>query len=129
LTYIPLFVECQVIRVRIGKKMSQTPLTPAQCRAARGLLGWNQGDLAREAGVSRETIIGFESGKREPIANNLVEIVMALLSAGIQPLYDEPGDAFSNGGGRGVRFSRPEGEASNPLTAVHLKTMRDVKNA
>jgi DNA-binding XRE family transcriptional regulator len=105
--------------------MYETPLTPAQCRAARGLIGWNQGDLAREAGVSRQTINDFESGKREPIANNLLEIVMAFLSVGVMPLGEEAETPMSVGGGRGVRFARREGESPDPLTAVELKAIRE----
>jgi DNA-binding XRE family transcriptional regulator len=105
--------------------MSKSPLTPAQCRAARGLIGWNQGDLAREAGVSRQTINDFESGKREPITNNLLEIVMAFLSAGVMPLDEEPETLTGVGGGRGVRFARREGETPDPLTAVELKAIRE----
>ena len=105
--------------------MSRTPFTPAQCRAARGLIGWNQGDLARAAGVSRQTINDFESGKREPITNNLFAIVMAFLEAGVMPLDEEPETPTRNGGGRGVRFAHREGETANPLTAVELKAIRE----
>ena len=105
--------------------MSSTPLTPAQCRAARGLMGWNQGDLAREAGVSRQTINDFESGKREPIPNNLAAIVMAFLEVGIIPIDEEHGTQMTFGGGRGVRFARREGEVREPDTAVALKAMRE----
>ena len=35
-------------------------LSPALCRAARGLLDWTQSDLARHANVSRSTVRDFE---------------------------------------------------------------------
>jgi DNA-binding XRE family transcriptional regulator len=105
--------------------MSATPLTPAQCRAARGLMGWNQGDLARKAGVSRQTINDFESGKREPIGNNLAAIVMAFLEAGIMPVGEEQETLTSAGGGRGVRFSRREGDTRDPQTAEEIKAIRE----
>jgi transcriptional regulator with XRE-family HTH domain len=99
--------------------MSQLPMTPAQCRAGRGLIGWNQGDLARKAEVSRQTINDYESGKREPIRNNLYAIFMAFTEAGIQ-FFDDDKD-----GGRGVRFVLREGETPRPQTAVELKAIRD----
>jgi DNA-binding XRE family transcriptional regulator len=105
--------------------MSSTPLTPAQCRAARGLMGWNQGDLARRAGVSRQTINDFESGKREPIPNNLAAIVMAFLEAGIVPIGEEHETPTRSGSGRGVRFARREGDTPDPQTAVEIKAMRE----
>jgi transcriptional regulator with XRE-family HTH domain len=59
-------------------------LTPAQCRAARGWLDWNQKDLAERAKVSMSTIRDFESGKRMPIANNLDALRRAIEAAGVQ---------------------------------------------
>ncbi len=41
------------------------PLTLQQCRAARGLLGWTQEELAERSGVSRSTVRGFENGQHE----------------------------------------------------------------
>ena len=105
--------------------MSKLPITPAQCRGARGLMNWNQGELARAAGVSRQTINDFESGKREPIANNLAAIVMAFLEAGIIPIDEEHETPTTFGGGRGVRFARREGEVRDSDTAVALKAMRE----
>lgn len=58
-------------------------ISPAQCRAARALLEWNQPVLAEAAGVSPSTLRDFESGKRTPIANNLVAIQSALEAAGV----------------------------------------------
>jgi ribosome-binding protein aMBF1 (putative translation factor) len=59
-------------------------LTPAQCRAARGWLDWNQKDLAEKAKVSMSTIRDFESGKRTPIANNVEAMRRAIETAGVQ---------------------------------------------
>ncbi|WP_280948385.1 helix-turn-helix domain-containing protein [Mesorhizobium jarvisii] len=44
-----------------------------QCRAARAMLGWSQGDLAEAAAVSRTTIVDFERSIRIPHRNNLVD--------------------------------------------------------
>jgi DNA-binding XRE family transcriptional regulator len=41
-------------------------LSPALCRAARGLLDWTQSDLAERAEVSRSTVRDFE-GERHDI--------------------------------------------------------------
>lgn len=62
-------------------------LTPAQCRAARGWLDWNQRDLADRASVSISTIRDFESGKRTPIANNLEALRRAIEAVGIQLVF------------------------------------------
>ena len=45
-----------------GKKQPPPPLTPALCRAARGLLGWTQGDLAAAIGKRIPCISDFERG-------------------------------------------------------------------
>ena len=59
-------------------------LTPAQCRAARALIEWNQIRLADASGVSVNTIRDFEGGKRTPITNNLTAIKNALEDAGVK---------------------------------------------
>ena len=41
-----------------GRKM----VTPEQCRAARGLLGWSQGELAEKAAVGIVTVRHLEGG-------------------------------------------------------------------
>ena len=40
-------------------------LSPALCRAARGLLDWTQNDLAEAAEVSRSTIRDFEGHRHD----------------------------------------------------------------
>ena len=82
-------------------------VTPAQVRAARGLIGWNQGDLALAANVSRQTIADFKSGKRTPVPNNLVAIKKALEAVGVR-FVDETESPLGDGTGRGVRFQRAE---------------------
>lgn len=42
-----------------------TNLSPALCRAARGLLDWTQSDLAEHAEVSRSTVRDFEGQRHE----------------------------------------------------------------
>jgi transcriptional regulator with XRE-family HTH domain len=71
------------------------PITPAQCRAARGLVQMDQGTLADGAMVSRSVIIDFENGRRVPVRNNL---------AAIQRVLEEAGVEFTNGDAPGVRL-------------------------
>lgn len=42
-----------------------TNLSPALCRAARGLLDWTQSDLAKYAQVSRSTVRDFEGSRHD----------------------------------------------------------------
>jgi transcriptional regulator with XRE-family HTH domain len=76
-------------------------ITTAQCRGARAMLGWSQGDLAARANVARQTVVDFERGARTPYPNNLSAIRGALEAAGVEFL-----DA--DNGGPGVRLARPE---------------------
>lgn len=71
--------------------------SPAQSRAARGLIDWSQTELASAAGVSLSTVRDFETGKRVPISNNLAAIRRALEAAGVE---------FTNGGEPGVKLKR-----------------------
>ena len=70
-------------------------LTPAQCRAARGLLDISQDRLVELSGVSKRTISHFEAGQRTPIPANLKAIQRALEDAGAE---------FTNGDQPGVRL-------------------------
>jgi predicted transcriptional regulator len=72
-------------------------ITPAQCRAARGLVEMDQGTLADDAMVSRSVIIDFEKGRRVPTRNNL---------AAIQRVLEEAGVEFTNGDAPGVRLRK-----------------------
>ena len=59
-----------------------------QCRAARALLGWNQGDLEKAAEVSKKTIADFERDERIPYPRTLAAMQRALESAGVEFLPD-----------------------------------------
>jgi transcriptional regulator with XRE-family HTH domain len=72
-------------------------ISPAQCRAARGLIAMDQADLAEAANVSRNVIIDFEKGRRVPTRNNLAAIQRVLEKAGVE---------FTNGDAPGVRLRK-----------------------
>jgi transcriptional regulator with XRE-family HTH domain len=74
-------------------------LTPAQCRAARGLIGWNQQELADQAHIGIVTVHQFESGLSEPRRITLEVIRRAFESAGVEFIEE-------NGGGPGVRLRK-----------------------
>jgi transcriptional regulator with XRE-family HTH domain len=66
-----------------------------QIAAARDLLGITQQELAEAAGVSKNTLIRFETGQGEPHAPNKAKIEQELFKRGIE---------FTNGTGIGVRL-------------------------
>jgi transcriptional regulator with XRE-family HTH domain len=83
------------------------PASSAQIRAARGLVGWSQADLAEQSGLSRATINRAETGAAS--ADALAAMQAALEKAGVLFL-DENGD------GPGVRLrKRRRGKQSIPV--------------
>jgi transcriptional regulator with XRE-family HTH domain len=74
-------------------------ITAAQCRAARGLLGWSQLDLAKFAGIGVVTVHQFESNASQPRHATVEVVRRAFESAGVE-FIDK------NGGGPGVRLRK-----------------------
>jgi transcriptional regulator with XRE-family HTH domain len=70
-------------------------MTPAQSRAARGLIGWSQSELAKRSNLSESTVRDFEKGRRLPTPNNV---------AGIRRALEDVGVEFTNGDQPGVRL-------------------------
>jgi len=77
-------------------------LSPEQCRAARGLLGWTQEELAERAKVSRSTIRDFENERHSLNPGTAAQVVAAFEDGGA--LLIPSGDA-----GPGVRLRKPVG--------------------
>ena len=59
-------------------------MTPAQCRAARILLGWSQEHLADVAGLSTSAVRDFENQKRVPQPMTVGLMRHALQRAGVE---------------------------------------------
>jgi ribosome-binding protein aMBF1 (putative translation factor) len=68
-------------------------MTPAQCRAARGLLNWSQDRLASAAGIEVFVVRDFESEKSVPRMTAQV----------LQRAFEATGIEFSDHGAPGVR--------------------------
>lgn len=75
-------------------------LLPAQCRAARGLINWSQGELAERAGVSRSTVKDFETERHALHHSTERLLIEAIEAAGVSLIADDAA-------GPGVRFKRP----------------------
>ncbi|CDX22321.1 hypothetical protein MPLB_2300046 [Mesorhizobium sp. ORS 3324] len=59
-------------------------MKPAQVRMARAALNWSLADLSKAAGVHRNTISNFETGKYGGSKDALVAIQRALEAAGVE---------------------------------------------
>jgi transcriptional regulator with XRE-family HTH domain len=80
-------------------------ITIEQVRAARGLVGWSQSELARRAGLSLPTVKRVEAGSGPRVSDEARRrIQQALEIGGVQFIAED-------GGGPGVRLrkrSRPK---------------------
>jgi len=76
-------------------------ITTEQLRAARGLLGWSQSELAARAGLSLPTVKRLEGGFGPNVSDAArTKLQRAIEAAGVE-FIDE------NGGGPGVRLRKP----------------------
>ena len=57
-------------------------MSSAQSRAARGLLGWSQGDLAAKVGLDERFVHDFEGGLGDPPTGQVEALRSALMAAG-----------------------------------------------
>jgi ribosome-binding protein aMBF1 (putative translation factor) len=66
-------------------------ITPAECKAARKLVGWSQRDLATKLLLDKSAIRKFESRERLPWTLDLVELRRLFEAAGLEFVNDEDG--------------------------------------
>ncbi|MBL9002746.1 MAG: helix-turn-helix domain-containing protein [Myxococcales bacterium] len=78
-----------------------------QVVAARGLLGWTQGQLASAADVAIDTVVSWERGEHHPRESTVRRVVEVIEARGVE---------FTNGGAPGVRF-KPKPEAAENESA------------
>ena len=74
-------------------------MTPAQSRAARGLLKWSQDELSDRAGISAVTIRKFEGENGGMRPRNIGKLRAAMEAAGV--LFQDA----DQDGGPGVRLA------------------------
>jgi DNA-binding transcriptional regulator YiaG len=74
-------------------------LSPAQCKAARALLGITQPALAEMASLGLSTVVDFEKGRRQVSDAAIRSMQFALQTAGVDLISE-------NGGGPGVRLKK-----------------------
>ncbi|MCB4771818.1 helix-turn-helix domain-containing protein [Ancylobacter sp. Lp-2] len=78
-------------------------ISPAQSRAARGLIGWSQTELAQAAGMSLPTVKRFETGTGARVSSDAVAAIRAALETAGVIFIDQ------NGNGPGVRLRERQG--------------------
>lgn len=83
---------------RAKEYYKQHMITPAQCRAARALLGISQTDLHKKAQVGLSGIQTFEREQSKLIFRNMLAVREALEADGIEFIFD-------NEIGTGVKLS------------------------
>ena len=108
-------------------------MTPAQCRAARALLGLTQPELAVGAGLGLSTIVDFEKGRRRVSADAVKAIQQALERAGIAFTKRGAEIAFTESRAvADVTFRSPDlygdsdhvGKSVNLLTGAQIRAAR-----
>ncbi len=74
-------------------------MTPAQCKAARALVGMTQPQLAKAGKVGLSTVVDFERARRPVSSEATAALRQALEKAGVEFINE-------NGGGAGVRLRK-----------------------
>src|SRR6218665_1389827 len=88
---------------KVGQAVKDTILTPALCRAARGLLDWTQNDLAQRSEVSRSTIRDYEGSRHD---------IHRATAAQIRRAFEDGGVVFMDVEGCGMGVCPKNGAAS-----------------
>jgi hypothetical protein len=88
-------------------------ISPAQIRAARGLLHWSREKLAREARIAIDDVRGCEDGVHAPRAEHLAQMAQALAMSGIVFI----GEGELANGGPGVRMGSLGTSTGQPIEA------------
>lgn len=85
----------------MGQAIKDANLTPALCRAARGLLNWTQEELAQRADLSRSTIRDYEGCRHQLHRATVIQLRRA---------FEEEGVIFTDvpGHGPGICLSEPQ---------------------
>ncbi|MAS87881.1 MAG: transcriptional regulator [Micavibrio sp.] len=81
-------------------------ITPRQCRAARGLLGWSQADLANACGMSKTAINNFEMGNSSIKQVSMHAIIQAFEDNNID-IMEHEGVRFKHNSVRIIRGDQP----------------------
>lgn len=100
----------------VSSGTSPNTMTPAQSRAARGLLGWSEADLARRSGLDEGFIKGFEAGTGDPASGRIEALRSALMQGGI---------VFTDGTTPGVRLSEQQRGGNEGTRLDQLTTEND----
>jgi transcriptional regulator with XRE-family HTH domain len=95
--------------------LKRARMTPAQLRAARGLLNWSRRDLAEKSGTSPEAVQWFEARGGDPKLSTTQKWRRALQAGGVE-FFDADAQ-----GGAGVRFIL---EAEKELAAAPARKKR-----
>ena len=94
--------------IQLGSRRIFGVVTIEQLRAARGLLGWSQAELAERAGLSLPTVKRLEGAFGPRVSDEArAKLQHAIEIAGIEFIEE-------NGGGAGVRFRKARRKSSEP---------------
>lgn len=104
LATVPPANECEYQKNprRIAPSSPERTERASIVRAARKMLGWDQGRLAAEAGLSLMVIKNIERETSDARSSTMDSIFKAFSRYGL--LFLQPGD--TRNGGRGLRFTR-----------------------